>query len=191
MKALSIIKRLFALICWALLAAACVCTFYLVAVMGESPELDRAAQGPAPSAAPLSSPRPLDGGVTAQNAAAYFPADLLALGNQTPVSASAADVRIGGETCRIVSLEYTTQENARVRCISATPAAYLLSLTDAGYTPDTTVGLRLRGQNAVHLAGPAGGALIAREGPVVYVLMGPEDLNALYALGEETNIKKS
>lgn len=189
MKASYWIKRLLALVCWSVLAAACACTFYLVAVMGEAPELGRAAQGEAP--APLPSARPLGGEVTAQNASAYFPADLLALGDQAPLSAAAADVRVGGEVCRVVSLEYAPQGNARVRCISAAPASYLLSLTDAGFVPDTAAGLLLRGQPAVHLSGPEGGALVAREGDAVYVLLGPDDLNALYALGEETNRKIS
>ena len=189
MKASYWIKRLLTLVCWSFLAAACACTFYLVAVMGEAPELGRAAQGEAPVAVPLPSARPLGGEITVQNASSYFPADLLALGDQAPLSAAAADVRVGGEICRVVSLEYAPQGNARIRCISATPASYLLSLTDAGFVPDTAAGLRLRGQSAVHLSGPEGGALVAREGDAVYVLLGPDDLNALYALGEETNRK--
>lgn len=187
MKLSSILRRVPSVLAWTLLAAACVCTFYLVAVMGEAPELERAAQGAAQTAAPLSKPRALDGGVSVQNAAAYFPAELLSLPLEEPLSAAAEDVKVGTATCRVVTLTYAARGGVPVRCVSAWPAAYLTTLPHAGYAPDAVSGMRLRGLDAVHLSGENGeGALVARAGDVVYALFGPDEQTALYALGEET-----
>ena len=188
MKLSSILWRVPSVLAWTLLAVACVCTFYLVAVMGEAPELERAAQGAAQTAAaPLSKPRPLDGGVNVQNAAAYFPAELLSLPLEEPLSADAEDIKAGTDTCRVVTLTYAARGGVPVRCVSAWPAAYLTTLPQAGYAPDAATGMRLRGLDAVHLSGENGqGALVARAGDVVYALFGPDEQTALYALGEET-----
>lgn len=188
MKLSPILRRVPSVLAWTLLAAACVCTFYLVVVMGEAPELERAAQGAAQTtAAPLLELRPLDGAVSPQNAAAYFPAELLSLPFEEPLSASAVDMKAGTDTCRVVTLTYAARGGIPVRCVSACPVAYLTTLPQAGYAPDAASGMRLRGLDAVHLSGENGeGALVARAGDVVYALFGPDEQTALYALGEET-----
>lgn len=188
MKLSSILRRVPSVLAWTLLAAACVCTFYLVVVMGETPELSRAAQESAQAtAAPRFDPRPLDGAVSPQNAAAYFPAELLSLPLEEPLGANAEDVKAGTDTCRVVTLTYEARGGVPVRCVSAWPAAYLTTLPQAGYAPDAATGMRLRGLDAVHLSGQNGeGALVVRTGDVVYALFGPDEQTALYALGEET-----
>ncbi len=189
MKLTRVLRRALSVLVWLLLAAVCAGTFYLVAVMGEPPQTADGAS-PSPAATPLPTPAPLAAQAdlrTPEQAQAYFPAPLLTLAGEAPMGVAAQDLRAGTTSCRVVTLTYARADGSQVRCVSATPAAYLNTLTDAGFAPAAMDGARLRGLDALRLSGGGGsGALVAQDGDVVYLLLGPDDPQALLALGEAT-----
>lgn len=188
MKLSHVLRRVLSGLSWLLLAAVCACTFYLVAVMGEQPQTADGAS-PSPAATPLPTPAPLAAQAdlrTPEQAQAYFPAPLLTLAGEAPMGVAAQDLRAGTTSCRVVTLTYARADGSQVRCVSATPAAYLTTLTGAGLAPAAMDGARLRGLDALRLTGGGAGALLAQDGDVIYLLLGPDDPQSLQALGEAT-----
>lgn len=126
------------------------------------------------------SPAPLAAG---QPAAALFPGALMALEQGAPESEHAADVKMGGEVCRVFTRVYTLDSGDQVEAVSAYPAAYLERMAQEGYAPQLISGFVLAGMDAVYALSGDRCALYTRSGDCVYALFAPAGEEAAYALG--------
>ena len=126
------------------------------------------------------SPAPLSAG---QPAAALFPGALLALEQGAPESEHAADVKMGGAVCRVITRVYTLDSGARIEAVSAYPAAYLERMAQEGYAPQLISGFVLAGMDAVYALSGERCALYALSGDCAYALFAPAGEETAYALG--------
>lgn len=131
-------------------------------------------------------PAPLAQGESAQR---LFPGPLLALGGAQLTGEEAQDVRMGGETCRVVTRTYALEDGSAATVISATPASYLERLREESWQPQLITGFVLGEMDAVYALRGETGLLAARSGDFVYMLMSRREEQALYALGAQAALE--
>lgn len=123
---------------------------------------------------------PLEQGVSV---ARMFPGALLALSQGELIQESAQDIRIGAQTCRVVTRRYLLEDGREVRAISASPADYLRRLSQEGYIPQLITGFLLAEMDAAYETRDEEGILIAGGGDYIYMIEGAADEEAMYELG--------
>lgn len=126
----------------------------------------------------LATPAPL---APQSDAQALFPGALLALPGELQTETARDEVR-GGEVCRVITRTYLV-EGVEATAVSATPSAYLAYLSDEGFSPQLMTGFSLDGLDAVWEQAGERGALVARDGECVYLLIAQTQEQTLYALG--------
>lgn len=130
-------------------------------------------------------PAPL---VQGERASALFPGALLAL-NEQETGTTAQDVRMGGQTCRVVTRSYTLADGSTARALSATPAAYLERLSAEGVQMQLITGFVVAGMDAVYALENGTAVLAARDGDFVYLIEAETNEQALYALGAAASLE--
>ena len=108
---------------------------------------------------------------------------VISLGEGVLVREETGTQEIGGETCRVVTRDYTLDDGTGVLAISATPAAYMERLSQEGWTPQLITGFMLAELDAVYEQNGARAMLVAREGDAIYLIEAEVSEEALYALG--------
>ena len=134
------------------------------------------------------SPAPLAQDLTVQ---ALFPGALLALDPATvqETGATAQDVSVGGQICRVVTRSYALADGGTARAVSATPAAYLERLTQEGVQMQLITGYVLAGMDALYAVEDGVGILAARDRDFVYLIEAETGESALYALGAAAGLE--
>lgn len=177
--------RLITVLRWALLialAVGCVAIFYVAVVMGETPELQRSADGVAVQSAYVP-PAALPNGATTIESAdlaqleALFPARLAVLPRQEGfflVSGRVEDVRVPGvgTTCRVVSLTYGHRSlRNEVVLHSATPGAYIQRFAQQPFLLDSEA-VTMGSLPAITMTAQGRRYFMATQGEAVYILEG-------------------
>lgn len=134
------------------------------------------------------SPAPLAQGVPASS---LFPGALLALDSElaTETGAAAQDVRVGGQSCRVITRSYELADGSQAIAISAAPAAYLERLAEADVRMQLITGFVLAGMDALYATRGDTAILAARDGDFVYMIEAQANEQALYALGAGASLE--
>ena len=155
------------------------CALVLGALFYGSMVYQHAGEQPAEGARLTQTPAPLG----TADAAAQFPGAALALSGGTLIHEAAEDVRVGGQTCRVLTRTYQLEDGTLARAVSAAPAAYLEWLAQEGFMPQLITGFIVAGMDAVCEARGEETALAARNGDFVYLILATAQEQAMYALG--------
>lgn len=158
---------------------------YTAIVMGQPPELEEQVRE---VAAPLEylEPMAIDSALSFETVADYFPHPMAQMPQPYASSgAKAYDQQVGRETCRVVTYAYTQDDGSTFELTSATPASYMTHFANSSYSTEAKIGYVLGHYDAAYMTGEQHGYLIARDGEAVYVLSGPKDDNALYAIAAQ------
>lgn len=128
------------------------------------------------------SPAPLAQDVPASS---LFPGALLALDAELAqeTGATAQDVRVGGQSCRVITRSYALPDGSRASAVSAAPAAYLERLAGEDVRMQLITGFVLAGMDALYARRGDTAILAARDGDFVYMIEAEANEQALYALG--------
>lgn len=122
-------------------------------------------------------------------AADAFPGAVLALGEGKLTEERTAEETVEGVRCTVLRRVYTLEDGTQATAVSASPAAYMARLAEAGYVPQLVTGFAVAGLDAVCEARGQELALAARDGDCVYFIAAQASEQAMYALGASASLE--
>ena len=114
---------------------------------------------------------------------------LLTLPDAELIAEQTVTERRGGQACTAVVRTYRLENGAQAEAITARPAAYIERLSEEGYAPQLITGFLLAEMEAVYAVRGEAALLCARADDAVYMIAGPADEQAMYALGAAARLE--
>mgnify|MGYP003098497412 CR=1 FL=1 len=109
----------------------------------------------------------------------------LALSAGTLEDESRQNIRMGGNTCDVLTRTYRLEGGAQVQAVTASPAAYIERMKEEGWQAQLITGFAIGPLDAIYAVSGENAMLCAQSGQTVYMILAQTDENALYALGAD------